>query len=191
MKKVLMAAAVLAVAVPGFAQDSARGHASVVLGGKQVSIDYGRPALKGRSMDELLTKMPAARIWRAGSGPVSTFETKGDLLVGGAKVPAGKYTLYLHVPASGDYSLVLNRDGGVPLGEIFPGASADQKNDLYPRFDYDKFVASEAARVALRKTTPAAPADQFTIDLAPSKNGATLTLTWGDRSWATDVAPAK
>lgn len=191
MKKVLMAAALLAVALPGFAQDNARGNASATLGGKKVTIDYGRPALKGRSMDELLAKLPADRMWRAGSGPVTTLTSETDILIGGKKVAAGKYTLYLHVPASGDYALAINKDLGVPLGEIFPGASEEQKKDPYPRMDYSKAVATEVARVALRKAAPAAPSDQFTIGLTPSKTGAVLALTWGDRSWTVDIAPAK
>ena len=191
MKKVLMAAAVLAVALPGFAQGNPRGNASATLGSKKVTIDYGRPALKGRPMDELLKQLPADRMWRAGSEQVTTLSSETDLVVGDKKVPAGKYSLYLHVPESGDYALAINKDGGVPLGQIWDKAPDNLKNEPWPQQDYGKIAATEVARVALRKVAPEAPSDQFTIGLTPSKIGAVLTLTWGDRSWTTDIAPAK
>jgi hypothetical protein len=191
MKKALMAVAVLALAAPGFAQGNPRGNAGATLAGKQVTIDYGRPALKGRPMDELLKQLPADRMWRAGSEQVTTLTSEADLVIGGKKVPAGKYSLYLHVPESGDYALALNRDGGVPLGQIWDQAPENLKNAPWPQQDYGKIAATEVARVALRKSAPAAPSDQFTIGLTPSKEGAVLTLTWGDRSWTTDIAAAK
>lgn len=191
MKKVLMAVAALALAAPGFAQDNARGEASATFEGKKVTIDYGRPALKGRPMDELLKQLPADRMWRAGAAQVTTLTSETALVIGGKKVPAGKYSLYLHVPESGDYALALNKDRGQPLGEIWAEAPDNLKKELWPQQDYGKIAATEVARVALRKAAPEAPSDQFTIGLTPSKAGAVLSLTWGDRSWTTDVSPAK
>ena len=53
--------------------------------GKKVAVDYGRPALKGRKLDELLKQLPADRIWRAGENQVTTLTTEGDILVGGRR----------------------------------------------------------------------------------------------------------
>jgi hypothetical protein len=58
-------AAVLSLATPALAQaETPRGTASATVGGKKVTIDYGRPALKGRSIDELLQQLPEDRMWR-------------------------------------------------------------------------------------------------------------------------------
>jgi hypothetical protein len=191
MKKVLMAVAVVALAGSGFAQGSPRGKASVSVGGKQVTVDYGRPALKGRPLGDLLKQLEADRMWRAGSEQVTTLHTEADLLVGDKKVPAGKYSLYLHAPESGPYALAINKDPGVPLGQIWDKAPANLKNELWPRMSYGPIVEQELARVTLQSDAPAAPADQFTIALSPSKDGAVLSLAWGDKAWKVAVKPAK
>ena len=114
-------AAILAVAATSEAQPRApRETVTALLNGKKVTVEYGRPALGGRNMDELLSKLPPDRIWRAGVDQATTLTTESDIMVGGKRVKAGKYTVYVHAPESGDYSLVLNTDLGVPLKTIFP-----------------------------------------------------------------------
>lgn len=185
-------AAALAVAALASA-DNARGTASATVGGKKVSIDYGRPALGGRSIDDLTSKLPADRMWRAGENQVTILTTEGAILVGGKKVPAGRYSLYVYAPPSGDWSLAINSDQGIALGKIYSAASEKMKNEPWPRLDgYEKNIAtSEVARAPLTSGKPATPADSFTIDLKPKGDAATLVLAWGDRSWSLDVAPAK
>jgi len=65
-------AAVAALAVLGLAgsalAQTPRGAAFTTVGTHKVSIDYGRPALKGRDLSLLLKELPADRMWRAGSG---------------------------------------------------------------------------------------------------------------------------
>ncbi len=191
MKKVLTAVAVLALATSVSAA-SPRGNASLALGGKKVTIDYGRPALKGRPMTELLEQLPADRMWRAGSEQVTTLQTESDLLVGGHKIPAGKYSLYLHAPKTGPYALAINKDLGVALIKIWDKAPDNLKNEPWPQMSYEPIVAQEVARVTLQSSAPAAAADLFTIALTPAKDGAAvLGLTWGDKSWSADVKTAK
>ena len=128
-----------------------RGTATATIAGKSVTIDYGRPALKGRTIDALLAQLPEDRMWRAGENQVTTFTTAGPLLIGGKRVPAGTYSLYVHVPASGPWSLVLNTDKGVPLGSIFPAAPPALKDAPWPRIqDYTKSIAAkEVVRAAM------------------------------------------
>ena len=40
-------------------------------------------------------------------------------MVGGKMVPAGKYSVYVHAGETGAWSLILNQDLGVPLGQIW------------------------------------------------------------------------
>src|SRR5215208_5176767 len=94
-----LTAGVLAAAVAAPAQDRApRETVSAMVGGKKVSIEYGRPALNGRKMADLLTQLPADRIWRAGMDQATTLTTEGDITVGGKPVRAGRYTVYVHAP---------------------------------------------------------------------------------------------
>jgi hypothetical protein len=189
----LVAVAALAVAASALAQGNPRGNAAATVGGKKVTVDYGRPALKGRSLDDLLKQLPADRMWRAGENQVTTLVSEGDLLVGGKKVPAGKYSVYVHAGANNAWSFVLNKELGVPLGTIWAQAPEKMKNEPWPRMeDYTKgAAATEVLRVPMKSASAAAPADLFTISFAAKGQGQELTLAWGAQSWSVELLPAK
>jgi hypothetical protein len=184
MKRIAMAAALAAVAGMALAQQGQpRGKAEATINGKKVVIDYGRPALKGRTLDALMKDLPEDRIWRAGENQVTILDTQTPLNIGGKPVPAGKYSLYVHAPAQGDWALVINKNLGIPLGEIWAEAPAEMKKEMWPRLDgYSKVAKDEVARVPLKKTT-GAPSDVFTIAI----KGDALTLSWGDTHWGTTI----
>jgi hypothetical protein len=165
---------------------------SATLNGKVVAIDYGRPALNGRKVDELIAKIPADRVWRAGANEVTTLKTGTDVLIGGKKVPAGKYSVYIYAPTSGEWALILNTDPGVPLKTIFPAAPPERADHLWPVLDgYAKIAGKEVVRVPMRSASAKEPMDRFLISLEPAKGGASaITLTWGDRAWTVDVKEA-
>lgn len=190
----LIPIAVLAVAASAQAQPdrAPRETVTALLNGKKVTVEYGRPSLHGRTVKDLLAQLPANRVWRAGVDQATTLTTEADVLIGGKRVPAGKYTLYLHAPESGAYELLVNRDLGVPLKTIFPAAPASIADALWPHIqDYPSIQDKEVARVALKSSAPAAAMDRFLIGLGPAKDGvSSVTLTWGDQSWTTDVRAA-
>src|SRR5215472_8680273 len=67
------------------------GTAESTINGKKVTISYSRPSMKGRKiMGELV---PYGKVWRTGANEATTLTTEIDLNIGGAKVPAGAYTL--------------------------------------------------------------------------------------------------
>jgi hypothetical protein len=189
----LVALAVSATALAQAPQRVPRETATGTVGGKKVTIDYGRPALKGRALGDLLTKLPDDRIWRAGENEVTILTTEGDLMVGAKKVPAGKYSVYVHIPASGDWSLVLNSDPGIALIKIWDKAPPAVADHPWPRLDgYTKNVADkEVARAAMKANAVGSPADTFTVSFAPAKDGSTLTMAWGDKSYSLELKPAK
>jgi hypothetical protein len=188
----LASLACLGLAGPAFPQN-ARGAAVATVDGARVVVDYGRPALKGRTISALLEALPPERIWRAGENEVSTFAADADVRVGGQALKAGRYSLYLHVPASGRWALVLNTDLGQPLGSIWKDAPQSLKNAPYPYLgDYEqKIRAKEVLRVELRPEPATAPAESFTISFAPKGAGSTMTLAWGDQAWSTDIQPPR
>jgi hypothetical protein len=180
--------AILAAQEPG-----PRGQAAASIGGKSVVIEYGRPALKGRSMDELFKQLPPDRVWRAGLDQVTTLMTAGDIMVGDKKIPTGKYSVYVYVPEKGDWALILNTDPGIELGKIWPDAPAAVAKACWPYYeDYtDKIGSKEVARVAMKSAKLTQPVDLFTIELTPQQNSALLKMSWGDRSASLELAPAK
>lgn len=173
-------------------QGAPRETATATLKGKRVAVEYGRPSLKDRKVEALLAQLPKDRIWRAGSEQVTTLTTETALSIGDKKVPAGKYSVYVHVPADGSFSLILNSNLGVPLGQIWKQAPDQIKNEPWPYLDgYEKIGDKEVARVPMQKTTSDAAADLFTIAFEPAEAGATLKMSWGDVTWTAPVTAAE
>jgi hypothetical protein len=188
MKRIAIATALAVVAAVALAQQSQpRGKAETTINGKKVVIDYGRPALKGRTLDALMKDLPEDRIWRAGENQVTTLHTQTDLNIGGTKIAAGKYSLYVHAPVEGDWSLCVNKNLGVPLKEIWAQAPPEQANEPWPMLlGYDKNIKNqEVARIKLKKT-PGTMTDVFTIAI----QGDALSLAWGDMAWGTTIRGA-
>jgi hypothetical protein len=120
-----------------------------------VWVDYGRPALRGRNV--WVNGVLGDTIWRTGANAATQLRTDADLTIGGAPVPAGTYTLWTRATASG-YQLIINKQSGQWGTEYHPD------RDL--------------ARVPLRESSVATPAERFTIVLDPQ--GA-LNMTWGTK----------
>lgn len=191
MKTRIFSAVLLWMTSAALAQPAApRETVSATLQGKKVSIEYGRPSLKGRSFDALMSQLPPDRMWRAGSEQVTTLSTEGDIRIGKETVPAGKYSLYVYLPEEGNPRLAVNRTLGQPLGKIWDQAPANLKNEPWPYFDYSKEIKDqELLRVPLAKSA-GSNLDMFTITLKKSGMGAELSLAWGEQRWTVPVASA-
>ena len=119
--------------------------------GAKVSIEYGRPYMRGRKIVGGL--VPYGRVWRTGADAATTLTTDAPLTIGGAKVPAGTVTLYT-LPAQEGWKLIINKQTGQW------GTEYNEAQDL--------------ARVDLEAKTLSAPVDQFTIKI----EGGKLILAW-------------
>ena len=129
LKRIALAALAVAVAGPAFAQGNPRGEARATVAGKAVSIEYGRPSLKGRDM---LGQAQVGQAWRMGSGDATTLKTEADLTFGTVRVPKGEYVLtatkldaqqwQLNVLAKADRAKI----GDVPLGSESLPQSVEQ-----------------------------------------------------------------
>jgi hypothetical protein len=190
VKSVIVCFMLLGISTLAYSQE-ARATASTQIKGKSVTIEYGSPALKGRNLAEFMQQLPADRIWRAGAGGVTALTTEADLLIGGKKVPAGKYSLYMHCPEDGKFSLVINSDPGRPLGEIIPNAPPERAKQIYPRFwAYTKDIGDkEVARVSL-KQAEGENKESLIYSFQPSGNGSSLTISWEKQSWTVEFQPA-
>lgn len=193
MKKLTVVGLTFLLAAPALAQMPPRGKAEAPVGGKAVTIDYGQAKLNGRALDELMKGLPADGIWRAGRDQVTTITTAGPIVIGGKAIPAGKYSLYVPVGKDGSFSLAVNKSLGVALKTIWPPAPPALADEPWPVMqDYDKNIgAEEVARVALTASTTTALVDTFAITLTPKGEGATLMLSWGDKSFTTEVMAGK
>ncbi len=162
-----------------------RGAASGEVGGAAVAIDYGRPALGDRMLSDLLDMLPEERIWRAGENQVTTLETSAELTIGAHSVPAGRYSLYLHIPESGAWSLLVNRHLGIPLGELSSRAPEAMRAEPWPMLSgYAAIEDQEAARVPLERADGAEAGDVFEITIEDGQ----LRFAWGGTAYQTSLS---
>ena len=157
------------------------------------SIDYGRPSLKSRTIDDMFKQLPSDRVWRAGENQVTILTADQNLLIGKTEIPAGKYSVYVHIGESGKWSLILNKNLGIDLVDIFPKAPPQMAHEKWAYYnDYTEKIANqEVARIPMKSEKLSAPMDLFTIELVPDKEGSVLTMSWGDRAASIHVAPAE
>ncbi len=62
------------------------------LGLSKITVEYSRPAVRGRDIFGGL--VPYGRIWRVGANESTKFTTDSELNIGGENLPAGTYALY-------------------------------------------------------------------------------------------------
>src|SRR6266576_2047701 len=86
-------------------QLSPRDTARASVGGVDVWVDYGRPQKRGREI--FGNVVPWSAVWRTGANAATQFSTMADLVIGGATVPAGKYTLWT-LPTPTGWKLIIN-----------------------------------------------------------------------------------
>lgn len=130
--------------------------ASVMLNGKQVSVHYNSPAMRGRQIFGGL--VPYDKVWRTGANPATMFRTQTDLKIGTANVPAGAYTLFT-IPSANTWKLIINKQTG-QWGLKYDGAQ-------------------DLARVDMHKSTLPKPQESMTISFEDTHGGSTqLHIRW-------------
>jgi hypothetical protein len=133
------------------------GTAEVTLKGKKVTIDYGRPSARGRKVVGNL--IPYGQVWRTGANEATTLKTEVALKIGGAKVPAGTYTIYTLASEAAPWKLIINKQTGQW------GTEYHQDQDL--------------ARVDLEKSQTKQAVEQFTISFdKKDDSNAALVMEW-------------
>jgi len=153
---VLMVASFAAMAL---AQGNPRGTSSITINGKTVSVEYGRPSLKGRTTDQLLGELKPGAAWRLGADTSTTFKTGIALAFGDTTVPAGEYSIWMEREADNSWKLVFNKQHGQW------GTQHDASQDF--------------ASVPLKESKAAASVDMVTLTLRKASGGGTLTIQWG------------
>ncbi len=71
-----------------------------------IELDYSRPGVKGRKIFGDL--VPFGKVWRTGANEASTITFGDDVMIGGKKVPAGKYGL-LTIPEANEWTVIITK----------------------------------------------------------------------------------
>ena len=160
----ILTAALLALQ-PGttLAQGSERGTVRANISGAHVSIDYGRPALRGRDM---LKQIQPGQVWRLGASAPTTLESDKPLIFGGITVPQGKHILLAHLVEPGKWTLV------------FSSKSA---------FQYEP--SAKIAEVPLDFHEASDSAELVTITLTDKDGMGVLEIAWGKMRLSASFKP--
>lgn len=142
-----------------------RGEAKATIAKAQVTIDYGRPALKGRDM---LKKISPGQLWRIGADAPTTIESSADLDFGGTRVPKGKHILLARLAEPGKWTLVVSSKSAY---EYDPGA--------------------KIAEVPMELHEESNPVEEVTIKLSNNGGRGVIEITWGTARLVASFAPAK
>jgi hypothetical protein len=128
--------------------------------GAKISITYGRPFLKGRTMGKDVDPY-VGKEWRTGADEATTLTSDKPLKFGALAVPAGTHTLYT-VAGESAWQLVVSKKTG-------------QWGIPYP-------AGEDLGRAPMKVGKTAAPVNQLTIAVDDTPAGGTLRIEWGTTS---------
>jgi DUF2911 family protein len=141
------------VAQTGLAHGAERAQAKATIGGAHVTVDYGRPLLKGR---DPLNLLKPGQVWRIGADASTTIESDKDLNFGGTKVPKGKHILLAQLVEPGKWALVVSSK---PWNQYEPG--------------------SKIAETPLALADAPDPVETVTIQLSEKDGAGVIEISWG------------
>lgn len=128
--------------------------------GANISIEYGRPSLKGRPESQL---MPAGKPWRTGADEATVLTTDKPLRFGTLSLQPGTYTINTE-PGEKSWQLIIGK-----LGK--PGQWGVPYN-----------ASLEIGRAPMQAAKTKAPVEQLTISIDDTPKGGTLRVEWGTAS---------
>jgi len=142
-----------------------RGETKATIGNANVSVEYGRPSLKGRDM---LKMMAVGSVWRIGADAATTITSDADLDFGGTRVAKGKHILLARLADPGKWSLVVSTKAA---------------------FQYEP--SAKLAEVPLELQEAKESVEQLTITLANKGGKGVIEIAWGTSRLVGSFAPAK
>ncbi len=145
---------------------STRDTVTATIGNAHLWIDYGRPALRGRNV--WVNGVLGDTLWRTGANAATQLRTDADVMIGGATIPAGLYTLWTRAAGAG-YQLIVNRQSG--------------------QWGTEYHADRDLVRIPLEEGRSTGSVERFTIALVPQAvSGARLVMSWGPKQLSVPVA---
>jgi hypothetical protein len=84
---------------------SKNGTAEMKLGDVKVTVTYGRPEARGRTI--FGETVAYGEVWRTGADEATVLTVSGDVMLGETAVPAGSYALFT-IPGEDEWTVLLN-----------------------------------------------------------------------------------
>ena len=140
---------------------SPRDTVRATVGAAQVTVDYGRPARRGRTLvGELL---PYDQVWRTGANAATQLSTSAPITLAGVPLKPGTYTLWT-LPTRGGVSLIINGQSG--------------------QWGTEYNAGSDVARRPMTVDSLTENVERFTIRVEPAGR---LVIEWGTFQWSASI----
>jgi DUF2911 family protein len=141
-------------------RDTSRGK----VGGAAITVEYSRPAARGRNIWGDVVQV--GHVWRLGADMATHFATTTDLMMGGKKIPAGRYTIWMELGKNGTSELIVNKRVNIFGTNYNPD---------------DDFVRIPLQRVALPSIV-----ERLTVGVVDNN----FRIAWGDAAWVAPIQQA-
>lgn len=135
------------------------------IGGASITVRYNSPRKRGRVI--LGSTVPFGRVWRTGADAATELVVDRPVTIGGAKIPAGTYTLWT-IPEPDRATLIINGQYGQW------GTNYDSSRDV--------------ARVPMHVARGQPIKQDFTISVVSTGTVGRLRMAWGDFVWTVPVS---
>jgi hypothetical protein len=156
---VVCALAICVLCPRGVAQSRISPHeqTSAVIDGAHITVTYGRPSMRGRTIFGAL--VPYDRVWCPGADEATVLDSDKPIQLDTLKLPAGPHTIWM-LPTANQWTLIVSKE---PSG-----------------FHTQYHPEADLGRVTLRKDRANPPVEQLTFAIAPNRSGpgGSLAMTW-------------
>jgi hypothetical protein len=130
--------------------------ASAVIGTNEITISYGSPRVKGRSIWGSL--VPYDEVWRTGANEATTVSFSSDVLIDGQLLQADTYSFFT-IPGEASWTIIFNLE-----------------EKQWGSFKYDS--NQDALRMNVTPVQLEEVVENMTFTLLTEENGGTIRLEW-------------
>ena len=135
---------------------SPKGNVKQKVGFTTISVDYERPAARGRKIfDELV---PYNKLWRTGAGNSTKIRFSEPVMINDKRVTAGTYSVF-SIPGPNEWTVILNSD-----------------TTLYGTQSYNQ--SKDVLRLKTKPEKTSRYYESFTIDIDVIPHNAMIYLAW-------------
>lgn len=96
--------------------------------GVAISIDYGSPYVKGRTIWGDL--IPYDKVWRAGADEATAITFGSDILFGGKEVAAGTYAFFIIPRQDSEWTVILNEEWSREIHGVWGAYDYKEEKDV-------------------------------------------------------------
>jgi len=137
-----------------------------MIGGGQVVATFGSPRRRGRTI--LGAVVPYDKVWRTGANEATVLAFDHDLMIGGAPVSAGAYSLWTIPKPDGTVYLIVNRQHG--------------------QWGTNYHASQDLVRVLMKSSSAPSPQEDFAIEISGSGGSGELRISWDTFVWTVPLA---